>query len=196
MLGYIVRLDDATPKMNKNGWDKIETILDKYNVKPIVGTIPDSRDSLFVWEEDPSFWTKTVMRWKEKDWVIAQHGCHHVYHACENGVKSEFVDLNYDDQMALIQYGYNELKKHNVTPTCFFAPAHTFDDITVDVCRDSRYFDYISDGHALYPFKERNMLFYQAYLILHIEYYLLASILSFYTQALQQKKSLNILRNL
>lgn len=159
MLTYIIRLDDATPKMNKARWDKVEKLLDKYNIRPIVGIIPDCRDQLFVWEEDATFWTETVSRWQRKKWTIAQHGCHHVYHVCENGVKSEFIGLSYDEQMALIQYGYNELKKHNVEPDCFFAPAHTFDNTTVDVCRDCGFFKFISDGYALYPYLERNMLF-------------------------------------
>ena len=159
MLEFIIRLDDATPKMNKAGWQKIESLLDKYHVKPIVGIIPESKDTLFYWEEDPDFWTDTVKRWQEKGWVIAQHGCHHVYHNCANGVRSEFVGLTYDEQMHLIKKGHNALICHGVEPTCFFAPAHTFDDTTVDVCRDSGYFKFISDGYALFPYIERNMLF-------------------------------------
>ena len=66
MLKYIVRLDDATPKMNKDNWEKIEIILDKYNVKPIVGVIPDCLDTLFTWDEDKLFWSETISRWKKK----------------------------------------------------------------------------------------------------------------------------------
>lgn len=159
MLAYIVRLDDATPKMNKAGWKKIEDLLDRYEIKPIVGIIPDCKDVLFTWDEDPAFWTDTVTRWQSKGWTIAQHGCHHVYHDCGNGIHSEFIGLEYDRQMQLIQHGHKELKQHGVIPTCFFAPAHTFDDVTVDVCRDSGFFQFISDGCAIYPFVKRNMLF-------------------------------------
>lgn len=160
MLAYIIRLDDATPKMNKAGWEKVENLLDKYKIKPIVGIIPDSQDSLFTWDEDSKFWTETVARWQTKGWTIAQHGCHHVYHECDNGLRSEFIGLTYQEQMNLIQLGYNKLKQNNVTPTCFFAPAHTFDNTTVDVCRDSGLFSFISDGYSIYPFAERSMLFF------------------------------------
>lgn len=66
MLSYIIRLDDATPRMNPQGWQAVEDILDKYGVKPIVGIIPDNRDPLFIWKEDPDFWTETVQRWQNK----------------------------------------------------------------------------------------------------------------------------------
>lgn len=159
MLAYIIRLDDATPKMNPCGWGRMEQLLDKYEIKPIVGIIPDSKDDLFTWDEDPAFWTETVERWKNKGWTIAQHGCHHVYHDCKKGSHSEFSELSYEEQMALIQHGNQKLKQHGVDPVCFFAPAHTFDDVTVDVCRDSGFFRFISDGCALYPYVERDMLF-------------------------------------
>ncbi len=160
MLRYIIRLDDATPKMNHELWETVEKILDKNNIKPIVGVIPDSHDKLFTWEEDVRFWDETVQRWQNKGWTIAQHGLHHVYHDCEGGLRSEFVGLSYDEQKRIIDEGHKKLLAHHCHPTCFFAPAHTFDDTTVDVCRDSGYFDFISDGYALYPYKERDMLFF------------------------------------
>lgn len=159
MLSFLVRLDDATPKMNQEGWQSVEDMLDRYGIQPIVGVIPDCRDPLFTWEEDPNFWTQTVKRWQEKGWTIAQHGCHHAYHDCGNNLRSEFIGLSYDEQMNLIRKGYDALKAHDVEPECFFAPAHTFDEITVDVCRDSGYFKYISDGYAFYPYCEQDMLF-------------------------------------
>ena len=159
MLGFIIRLDDATPKMNKEGWQRVEDMLDKYGIKPIVGIIPDSHDPLFTWDEDPFFWSQTVKRWQEKGWTIAQHGCHHVYHDCGNNVRSEFVGLSYSEQLSLIHEGYITLKKHDVIPECFFAPAHTFDETTVDVCRDSGLFKFISDGYGVYPYCEQDMLF-------------------------------------
>lgn len=159
MLKYIVRLDDATPKMNKDNWEKIEIILDKYNVKPIVGVIPDCLDTLFTWDEDKLFWSETISRWKKKDWTIAQHGYHHVYHEYRTGKKSEYIGLNYDQQKENILSGYNCLLEHNCKPSCFFAPAHSFDSITVDVCRNVGVFSFISDGYAFYPYEENGMIF-------------------------------------
>ena len=41
---YCIRLDDACPQMNAEKWARIERILDKYKVRPIVGVIPENRD--------------------------------------------------------------------------------------------------------------------------------------------------------
>ena len=41
---YLIRLDDACHTMDTFKWDKIENILDKYSVKPIVSVIPDNKD--------------------------------------------------------------------------------------------------------------------------------------------------------
>lgn len=160
MLNYIIRLDDACPTMNHENWRKVEKLLDKYDIRPIVGIIPNSKDDLFKWEKDERFWETTVKRYIQKKWIIAQHGCYHLYHLTKDGINSEFVGLSYDKQFELITTGYNILRKHGVKPQCFFAPAHTFDDITIDVCRDTGYFDFISDGYSLYPYKYRGMLFY------------------------------------
>lgn len=160
MLNYIIRLDDACPNMNHKRWREVENLLDKYNIKPIVGIIPESRDNLFSWDTDEDFWNTTVKRYIDKEWIIAQHGCHHLYHKTIDGANSEFIGLSYDKQSELIEKGYKILKNHGVKPKCFFAPAHSFNDITIDVCRDLGYFEFISDGYALYPYKYRGMLFY------------------------------------
>lgn len=39
MLNYIIRLDDACPNMNHERWREVENLLEKYNIKPIVGII-------------------------------------------------------------------------------------------------------------------------------------------------------------
>lgn len=36
---YLVRLDDACPTMYSDRWQKIEEILDKHKIKPMVGII-------------------------------------------------------------------------------------------------------------------------------------------------------------
>ena len=159
MLKYIIRLDDATPMMNKDAWTEVESMLGRNNIQPIVGIIPDSRDPLFDWNEDLCFWNVTVQRWIEKNWIIAQHGYHHVFRDRENNVHSEYIGLDYSSQKENIKTGYNVLISHNCKPICFYAPAHSFDDITIDVCRDLGCFEFISDGHALYPYKYREMTF-------------------------------------
>ena len=71
---YLIRLDDACPTMDKMKWDRIEEILDKFNIKPLVGIIPANNDSeLFINEYDSTFWNKARL-WQLKGWSIALHG--------------------------------------------------------------------------------------------------------------------------
>lgn len=157
MLSFIIRLDDACPNMNKEKWDKVESILNKYSIKPIVGIIPDSQDKEFKkYQKIDNFWQKYAKRWQDNHWIIAQHGLHH---NLSKKVRTEYAGKNYEDQVKNLETGYNILRKHGIRPTCFFAPAHTFDANTTRACRELGFFKYISDGVASYPYKKNGMVF-------------------------------------
>ena len=47
MTMYLMRLDDACEKRNVKNWDRMEALLDKYNVKPLVAVIPNCKDPNF-----------------------------------------------------------------------------------------------------------------------------------------------------
>lgn len=158
MLKYIIRLDDACPNMNKEKWDRMEQLLDKYNIKPIVGIIPDSKDEEFSYDTIPDFWENYALQWQEKGWIIALHGLYHKYYLLKN-VRTEYCGKEYQEQKDMLEKGYNILLDKGIKPTCFFAPNHTFDENTVKVCRDLGYFDFISDGIAFYPYREQGMMF-------------------------------------
>ena len=66
---YLVRLDDACPTMDAVKWQRMETLLDAYEVKPMVGIIPHCQDpQLMLDEPDPHFWQKnTFLAGKELD---------------------------------------------------------------------------------------------------------------------------------
>ena len=157
MLKFIIRLDDASPYMIKNNWEKIELILDKYNVKPIVGIIPDCKDEEFIKNPElKNFWEKYALNWQNKGWIIAQHGLNH---KLNKYVRTEYCGISYQKQKNNIEKGYEIMKRNNITPVCFFAPAHTFDDNTIKACVDLNYFKFISDGISTYPYKYNNMMF-------------------------------------
>lgn len=167
MSQYIIRLDDACPQMNKKNWARVEQILDKYNVKPIVGVIPQNEDSDFQWEEDPYFWNK-VKLWQDKRWEICLHGLHHNLHYHEptrgyyqlsHGVKTEFAGLSFSEQRKMIEEGLSIFEKHNIKTRGFFAPAHTYDFNTVSAIKESASIEYISDGYALCPYKKDGVTF-------------------------------------
>ncbi|MBI5997589.1 DUF2334 domain-containing protein [Clostridium perfringens] len=156
MLKFIIRLDDACENMKEDNWIKIEKILDKYNIKPIVGIIPDNRDKEFVYGIIKNFWEKYPIRWQEKNWIIAQHGLHH---NLSKTIRTEYKGKTYEEQKENLKVGNKILKDNGINPRCFFAPAHTFDNNTIKACKDLNYFDFISDGYAFYPYLDKGMFF-------------------------------------
>lgn len=163
---YIVRLDDACPVMCHERWHRMEALLDRYGVKPIVGVIPDSQDPEFTWPEDPDFWSR-VQRWQEKGWTIAQHGLHHLYQPDvthryfqkSHNIHSEWAGRPYDEQLAMMKEGNKILREHGLSPVCFFAPAHTYDRNTVEAVKNTEGMRFIVDGYALRPFRKAGMNF-------------------------------------
>ena len=167
MANYIIRLDDACPTMNWEKWVRMEHLLDKYKVKPIVGVIPENQDVDFQYEEKGDFW-KWCQLWENKGWIIAQHGTNHVIKACgkqrfyqmTHEYRSEFAGLPYEAQRAKLDYGYQVLLRHGIKTEGFFAPAHTYDANTVKALASfGKRYKFISDGYALGPFKKDNMIF-------------------------------------
>ena len=163
---YIFRLDDASPQMNVANWDRIEELLDAYDIKPIVGIIPDNRDPLFGDGNYGEFWSRAA-KWKEKGWTIAQHGLHHkiekadTSHCFQKVVEtdSEFVGKTVSEQKEMLKAGYDIMAGNGCEPTCFFAPCHTFDGATVDAVRELGLYDFISDGYSSHAFRKNGVVF-------------------------------------
>lgn len=156
MLKFIIRLDDACPNMNEEKWKKIELLLDKYNIKPIVGIIPDNKDKEFKYPIIENFWKEYPLNWQKKGWIIAQHGLNH---NLSDVVRTEYIGKSLDEQINILDKGYKILQEKGIIPICFFAPNHTFDDNTIEACNRLGYFKFISDGYAFFPYKYKNMLF-------------------------------------
>lgn len=153
MKKYIIRLDDAAEKMNIDNWEKMENILDRYDIKPLVGVIPAIKDEdMNKYEFDESFWNK-VKCWEKKGWIIALHGYEHVFETTSGGInpvnnKSEFAGVNLEKQKKKISAGIEIFNENNIYPKVFFAPAHTFDENTLQALKDCSDIRIISDTIA------------------------------------------------
>ncbi len=169
MFRYIIRLDDACSTMNHENWTLAEKILDKYNVKPIVGVIPDCKDDAedMSFEKNDNFW-QIVKSWQEKGWEISLHGLTHKFHDYPQktklfqkniGTYTEFAGEPFEKQLSDILKGIEIMKSNGVSPTSFFAPAHTYDENTVLACKQTGRFKFISDGYSLNVFQKSGMLF-------------------------------------
>lgn len=161
---YLLRLDDASRYMNKSNWKKMEQLLDCYSIKPIIGIIPDNQDKeLLKYGEVEGFW-ELAKNWQDKGWIIALHGCTHVYETEDGGInpvnmRSEFAGLPLDSQKDKIRTGYSVLLSHEIYPEIFYAPSHTFDLNTLEALKEETNIRVISDTVANDVYFENDFFF-------------------------------------
>lgn len=157
------RLDDITPDMDWDRFYRVKAIFDKYKVKPLIGVVPDNQDeTLRCGEYHEDFW-EYIVSLEKCGWMIAQHGCHHIYETRHSGLlslkkASEFAGLPYDRQYEKLQYGREILQKHGLNVTIFMAPGHTYDKNTLKALKKLG-FAYVSDGYADVPYYAKGLLF-------------------------------------
>lgn len=161
MKKYLIRLDDACPYMNKKRWKEVEDILDRYSINPLVGIIPNNQDpQTMIESEDMGFWEKAI-EWQRKGWSMALHGYNHCYETNSGGInpihnRSEFAGLPYEKQYEKIKKGYQIFIDHNIVPTFFFAPSHTYDENTILSLQAASPIRLICDTFSRYPFKDKH----------------------------------------
>jgi len=155
---FIIRLDDAAQNMNIKNWKKMEFLLDKHNIKPIVGVIPNLKDSnlLSQYTKIDDFWD-IVKIWNDKEWNIAMHGYDHVYITKSRGInpvnsRSEFAGVDLDVQRQKFILASEIFKKNGISPNVFFAPSHTFDLNTLLAIKETTKISIISDTIANKPY--------------------------------------------
>ena len=164
MIKYLIRLDDACPTMNVERWQKMEDLLDKYDIRPMVGIIPNNADpKQMIDTEDVMFWQK-ALRWQDKNWTIALHGYDHCYISTDAGInplwnRSEFAGVSLQLQKQKISNGYAILKDKGLHVKYFFAPSHTFDHNTIVALKECSDIRFISDTIALRPYKSGDFIY-------------------------------------
>lgn len=148
-----MRLDDAAYRMDIEKWNQMEQLLDKYQIIPLVGIIPQCEDeNMMHYSIDKNFWNR-VNRWKQKGWILALHGYKHIYCTKDGGInpvnrKSEFAGISLEEQKEKIRRGVNLMRRHQIDPKVFFAPSHTFDLNTIKALKEESNIRIISDTVA------------------------------------------------
>lgn len=157
MSKYIMRLDDACPRHDRERWQRMEELLKAYGVNPLVGIIPACKDPMMdQYPVDGEFWNR-ARAWQSRGWCIALHGYDHVYATGAGGLnpvnqRSEFAGVPLEIQQQKISAGLALLREQGLEPKVFFAPSHTFDENTltaIKACSDIRL---ISDTIANSPY--------------------------------------------
>ena len=137
---YLVRFDDVCPTMNWRMWDRIEEVLTRERVLPILAIVPNNVDpKLVVGEPLPMFWNR-VREWQARGWTIGLHGWEHRYVTVDAGIlsinrRSEFAGLPANEQQRKIGLGLESFAAHGVRADVFVAPGHSFDLSTVEALK-------------------------------------------------------------
>ncbi len=158
--GMLIRFDDISDHMNWSLMNKCEEIFDKYNIKPLLGVIPDNKDKEFLnYERKDNFWQK-VRDWQNKGWEISMHGLTHVYDTETNkkdffgyGGKSEFYGHPLEIQIEKISKGLKIFRSEGIKVRSFFAPNHTYDLNTFKALKENN-LTKIIDGYGFFPYEE------------------------------------------
>lgn len=142
--------------MNWEKWDRIESLMDQYGIRPIVGIVPDNKDPSL--DVNPprvaEFWHRAT-EWKKKNWVIGIHGFQHVYDSkgapyLKLQPQSEFAGHPYQIQKKKLFESFSILNNHGIDPDIFIAPGHSFDQNTLKVLKELR-MEILSDGFFFRP---------------------------------------------
>lgn len=155
-IKILIRFDDICPTMNFEQFKCATDLLEKYNIKPLIGVIPDCCDpDLQIEAEREDFWD-FVRGLEQKGYTIAMHGYQHIFTTNTRGIVvkryvSEFAGHSLDEQVEKIRKGKEILFSHGINTDIFFAPAHSYDENTVkalSICG----FKYMSDGKSSKPY--------------------------------------------
>ena len=163
--GTLLRFDDIAENMNWHIMSKIEDLFDRYNIKPVMGIIPNNRDpELLKYPKEQDFWKK-VKVWQNKGWEISMHGYSHEYDLDTRkkdffklGGKSEFFGKKLQDQINRIQNGLKIFSSKEILIRSFFAPNHTYDRNTFLALKKCG-INIIIDGYGIGPYQENQITF-------------------------------------
>ena len=125
--------------MDWKTFERFKAVLDKHEVTPLIGVVPDNKDKkLKIDAPREDFW-EYVRALQTGGWVVAMHGLNHVYSNREPGMfpigdKSEFAGIPYQRQDEMIREGKRILKSHGIITDFFMAPSHSYDRPTTLRC--------------------------------------------------------------
>lgn len=162
-----VRLDDITPDMDWERFEKFKALLDKYQVKPLIGLVPDNRDALLKGDKpakESQWYWNYIQELQEQGWSLAMHGCYHTYTTSKGGLFplnhfSEFAGEPLEKQRELIHRGKKILSGHGINTSIFMAPGHSYDRNTLRALQENGFTE-ITDGFGTRPYYFKGMTFY------------------------------------
>ncbi|MEE1255087.1 MAG: DUF2334 domain-containing protein [Lachnospiraceae bacterium] len=163
-MNISIRMDDITPDMDWAKFLRFKELCDLYQVKPLIGVVPENQDSmLHIDEERDDFW-ECLLQLEKEGWVIAQHGYTHIYSTKKKGcfplnAISEYAGKPYEEQLANLKKGKQILESHGIYTDIFMAPAHSYDKNTLKALKEVG-FSKLTDGFGDRPYEWKGLTFY------------------------------------
>lgn len=159
-----IRMDDITPDMDWTKFLRFKELCDLYQVKPLIGVVPDNQDEMLHVEAVRADFWDYVLQLQKEGWCIAQHGCTHIYSTRKKGcfplnALSEYAGKSYEEQLASLRRGKEILEAHNIHTDMFMAPAHSYDKATLKALKELGY-KRITDGFGSRPYAWKGFIFY------------------------------------
>ncbi len=164
MLRYYIRLDDVHAKMDLKKWNRVIEMLDKFDIKAIIGVIPENKDvEINVANSSVDFW-KIVKSWQKKGHIIALHGFNHLKITNMQGLipknrRSEFAGVKIEEQRKKLDEGIKYFKQNNLNVEVFIPPFHSFDKNTLKILIEKN-INIVYDGISIYPYKQYGIIFF------------------------------------
>ena len=159
-----IRMDDITPDMDYEKFNRVKVILDDADLRPLIGVVPYSKDDTLRIEKPHEDFDELVRDLEKKGWIIALHGYNHLYTTKDKGMFpinefSEFAGVDYDKQEVMIRQGLSQLREWGMNPIMFMAPGHTFDKNTLKALKVNG-INRITDGFGNSPYIRDGIMFY------------------------------------
>jgi len=153
---YLLRCDDLCPTMSAERWQRVESLIEEFQLQPILAVIPDNRDpELEVSCADLNFFER-MRRLEACGAIIGLHGYRHLCESRGHSLldlarTSEFAGVPAQTQREWVHEGLRILRGHGLNPKIWVAPRHGFDRRTLDaLCSEG--ITLVSDGFARVPF--------------------------------------------
>lgn len=159
-----IRMDDITPDMDWTRFLRFKELCDLYQVKPLIGVVPENHDSMLQIDEAREDFWEYLLQLQKEGWSIAQHGCTHIYSTKKRGcfplnAISEYAGKPYEEQLCSLKKGKAALESHGIHTDIFMAPAHSYDKNTLKALKAAG-FTRITDGFGSAPYEWKGMTFY------------------------------------
>jgi hypothetical protein len=154
---YLLRFDDLCPTTPVERWRRLEALIERFSLQPILAVVPDNRDpELGVSTPDPAFWQR-IHALEVSGAVVGLHGYHHICASRGRSLvrlapTSEFAGVPAPTQRSWIKEGLRILRAHGLNPRIWVAPRHGFDRNTLNAL-GAEGIALLSDGFARIPFR-------------------------------------------